>query len=153
MRRVILVSLLTVIWVCFVKAQASNPNEAIQNEILQMEAVQDHAIMQNDADTLDRIYARDFAYVNQYGDLVPRDKVLGGFRSANAKFSTPMKHDDIQIRVYGDTVVLTGRSTGTFHYNDKVSDGPRRFTNVYVKLEGRWQLVAHQSTNVAKDAK
>jgi uncharacterized protein (TIGR02246 family) len=151
MRRTILLLLSIVACVCFLKAQDNNLNGAIEKEILQLEEVQDRAIMQNDADTLDHIYARDFAYLNQYGELIPREKVLAGFRSAKAKFSTPMKHDDIQIRVYGNTVVLTGRSTGTFHYNDKVSDGPRRFTNVYVKLDGRWQLVAHQSTNVAKE--
>jgi uncharacterized protein (TIGR02246 family) len=151
MRRIILLSLSVVVCACFLRAQESGSNNAIEKEILQMEEVQDHAIMQNDADTLEHIYAPDFAYVNQYGELIPREKVLAGFRSAKAKFSTPMKHDDIHIRVYGDTAVLTGRSTGTFNYNDKVSDGPRRFTNVYVKRDGRWQLVAHQSTNVAKD--
>ena len=69
----------------------------------------------------------------------------------DSRFLAPMKHDDILIRVYGNTVVLTGRSVGTFNYNGKVSEGPRRFTNVYVKKDGRWQLVAHQSTDTKKD--
>jgi uncharacterized protein (TIGR02246 family) len=151
MRRFLLLPLLVIALAGFINAQESASNEAIKKEILQMEEVQDHAIMQNDADTLDKIYAEDFAYVNQYGDLIPRSQVLAGFRTAKSKFSSPMKHDDIHIRVYGNTAVLTGRSVGTFNYNGKVSEGPRRFTNVYVKLDGRWQLVAHQSTDSKKE--
>jgi hypothetical protein len=150
MRRILVISLLTVAFVGFVKGQESTSIEVIKKEILHVEEVQDEAILKGDAEVLDRIYADDFAYTNQYGELLPRAQVLAGFRSAKARFSSAMKHDDIRIRVYGNTVVLTGRSIGTFHYNGKVSEGPRRFTNIYVKLDGRWQLVSHQSTDVAK---
>ena len=150
MRRILLIPLLTVAFVGFVKGQESTSIEVIKKEILHVEEVQDEAILKGDAEVLDRIYADDFAYTNQYGELLPRAQVLAGFRTAKAKFSSAMKHDDIRIRVYGNTVVLTGRSIGTFHYNGKVSEGPRRFTNIYVKLDGRWQLVSHQSTDVAK---
>ena len=154
MARIPLVPLLIFAFVSCVMGQESAPNEpdaeATKSEILHVEEVQDQAIMNGDTATLDRIYAEDFAYMNQFGDLIPRAQVLAGFQSRKAKMSS-MKHDDIRIRVYGDTVVLTGRSAGTFHYNGKVSEGPRRFTNVYVKLDGRWQLVSHQATDVAKE--
>ena len=150
MRRILLLPLLMLAFLGVAKSQGSASDEAIKKEIMQVEEVQDRAIQQNDADTLDRIYAPDFAYVNQYGILIPRDQVLAGFRTAKSKFLAPMKHDDILIRVYGDTVVLTGRSVGTFNFNGKISEGPRRFTNVYVKKDGRWQLVAHQSTDTKK---
>ena len=46
----------------------------------------------------------------------------------DSRFLASMKHDDILIRVYGNTVVLTGRGVGTFHFNGRVSEGPRRPT-------------------------
>src|SRR6202049_4827146 len=115
MRRILLLPLLMLAFLGIAKTQESVSDEAIKKEILQVEEVQDRAIQQNDADTLDRIYAPDFAYVNQFGILIPRDQVLAGFRTAKSKFLP--KHDDILIRVYGNTVVLTGRSVGTFNYN------------------------------------
>jgi ketosteroid isomerase-like protein len=155
MRQIPLLGLLTVAIVGFATSRETVSNKAdsaevIEKEILHVEEVQDQAILKGDVKVLDRIYADDFAYMNQFGELIPRSQVLAGFRSGKARLSS-MKHDDIQIRVYGDTVVLTGRSVGTFYYKGKVSPGPRRFTNVYVKLGGRWQLVSHQATDVAKE--
>ena len=97
MRRILLLPLLMLAFLGVAKTQENASDEAIKKEILQVEEVQDRAIQQNDADTLNRIYAPDFAYVNQYGILIPRDQVLAGFRTAKSKFLAPMKHDDILI--------------------------------------------------------
>jgi Domain of unknown function (DUF4440) len=108
----------------------------IKKEVLHLEEIQVQAVMRRDAEVLDRIYADDFAYTNQFGELIPRAQVLVGFRSGKARLSS-MKHADSHIRVYGNTVVFTFRSIGAFHYKGKVSEGPRRITNVYVKLGGQ----------------
>jgi hypothetical protein len=155
MRRLFLLPLLTVAFAVFVDAQESNSKKAdavevIKKQILHIEEIQVQAVMKGDAEVLDRIYADDFAYTNQFGELIPRAQVLAGFRSGKARLFS-MKHDDIRIRVYGNTVVFTFRSIGAFHYKGKVSEGPRRITNVYVKLGGRWQLVSHQATDVVKE--
>ena len=61
---------------------------------------------------------------------------------------------DTKVRVYGDTAVLTGKviKKGTY------AEGPRkgqeynfqyRYTDVYVKRNGRWQVVASHLTGLA----
>jgi hypothetical protein len=40
-------------------------------------------------------------------------------------------------------VVLTGHSTSVLEYKVKLFDAPRLLTDVFVKMEGRWQLVVH----------
>lgn len=155
MKRIFVMSLLMLAFVISVKGQEGSSSqegsvEAIKKEILHVEDMQVEAIVKGDAKALDRIYADDFAYTNQYGELIPRAQVLAGFQSGKARLSSAVKHDDVHIRVYGNTAVLTARSVGAFHYKGKVSEGPRRLTNVYVKLDGRWQLVSHTATDIAK---
>ena len=57
-------------------------------------------------------------------------------------------HDDVRVRVYGDAAVATGRirSEGTFRGQPR--GGRTRFTRVFVRRGGRWQLVANQLTPI-----
>ena len=155
MRRMFLLPLLTFALAAFVKGQETSSSkahadQAIKKEIFKVEQVQDEAILKGDTAVLNRIYADNFAYSNQFGVLIPRDQVLANFRSGKAKLAA-IQHDDVRMRVYGSTVVLTGISRGTYRYKSKVSKGPRTFTSVYVKMDGRWQLVAHTATDTDPD--
>jgi len=58
--------------------------------------------------------------------------------------------DDLQARVYGDTAVVTGRSTQKGKAYGQDAAGQYRFTRVYVRQDGKWKAVAFQSTKVAE---
>ena len=113
-------------------------NERIQAQI--------HA----DATALDRIYAADFIGVGPSGRVRTKPQVISDFTSGDLKFQS-ITTDDVQVRVYGNTAVETGRST--MIGQDKGQTVPRdtRFTRVWVKQQGRWRLVANhyssQTTN------
>jgi ketosteroid isomerase-like protein len=123
--------------------------ERIRQEVLKVEREQDEAVARSDTKTLDRIWVDGLVYTTPTGELVTKAQHLADFRSGIRKFDS-MKHDNFKVRVYGDTAVLTARSTSVLHYKGQVSTGPRVFTNVYVKMDGRWQLVSHHVTDVAK---
>jgi ketosteroid isomerase-like protein len=113
-------------------------NERIQAQI--------HA----DATALDRIYAADFIGVGPSGTLRTKPQVISDFASGDLKFQS-ITTDDVQVRVYGNTAVETGRST--MNGQDKGKTVPRdtRFTRVWVKQQGRWRLVAnHYSSQTAR---
>lgn len=155
MKRTLVLSLSIFAFVIGLRAQKSASNqgesiESVKKEIMQVEHMQVEAVVKGDAKALGRIYADNFAYTNQFGELIPREQVIAGFHSGGAKLSSAVKHDQVQIRVYGNTAVVTTRSVGTYHYKGKVDEGPRIITNVYVMLDGRWQLVAHNATDIAK---
>jgi len=154
MRRILLAPLLAVSLVGFAKAQGTTGNEAdteeIKKEVLKAEDEQNQALQRGDTDVLGHIYADDLAYTNADGKILTKAQHLAEFRSGIRKFDS-IRRDDINLHVYGNTVVLTGRSTSTLQYKGKVTKGPRRFTDVYIKRDGRWLLVAHQVTDVAKE--
>ena len=105
-------------------------NERIQAQI--------HA----DATALDRIYAVDFIGVGPSGRVRTKPQVISDFTSGDLKFQS-ITTDDVQVHVYGNTAVETGRST--MIGQDKGQTVPRdtRFTRVWVNQEGRWRLVAN----------
>jgi ketosteroid isomerase-like protein len=145
--------LLTLSFALPARAQTTNANkseEDIKKEVLMAEEEQDQAVATGDIKTLESIWADNLVYTTPNGELLTKAEHLAEFQSGIRKIES-MKHDDFNVRVYSKTVaVLTGRSTSVLRYKGEVSDGPRRFTNVFVKMDGRWQLVSHHVTNVAK---
>ena len=120
------------------RAQRRNVEQAIRR--LDKERIQ--AQVHADAEALDRIYADDFIGVGPSGTVRTKQQVIADFTSHDLKFQS-ITTEEVQVRVYGNTAVETGRSTMTGQ--DKGKDVPRdtRFTRVWVKQQGRWRLVAN----------
>ena len=105
-------------------------NERIQAQI--------HA----DVTALDRIYAPDFIGVGPSGRVRTKPQVISDFTSGDLKFQS-ITTDDVQVRVYGNTAVETGRSTMIGQDKGQTVPSDTRFTRVWVKQQGRWRLVAN----------
>jgi hypothetical protein len=85
-----------------------------------------------------------------HADAVAKPQVILDFTSGDLKFQS-ITTDDVQVRVYGNTAVETGRST--MNGQDKGQTVPRdtRFTRVWVKQQGLWRLVAnHYSSQITR---
>ena len=124
------------------KTQTESVEEAIRR--LDEERIQ--AQIHADAAALDRIYADDFIGIGPSGTVRTKPQVLADFTSHDLKFQS-ITTDDVRIRVYGNTVVETGRSTMVGQDKGKVVPRDNRFTRVWVRRQGRWRLVAnHYST-------
>src|SRR5207248_3762764 len=103
-----------------------------------------------DAAALDRIYADDFIGIGPSGTVRTKPQVLADFTSHDLNFQS-ITTDEVRIRVYGNTVVETGRSTMVGQDKGKVVPRDNRFTRVWVRRQGRWRLVAnHYSTLIGQ---
>jgi ketosteroid isomerase-like protein len=153
LRPMLLLPLLAVALVRPAWAQSVNiqdgDEEAKKKAVLSVESELNQALLNGDTKVLGRIYADDFAYTNASGEMLTKAQVLDGFGSGRIKLLT-LGRADIRLYVFGNTVILNGISTATLEYKGKISKGPRRFTNVYVKQDGQWRLVAHSVSNFPK---
>ena len=95
-----------------------------------------------DAAALGRLYADDFIGIGPSGTVRTKPQVIADFTSGSLKFQS-ITTDDVQWRVYGDTAVETGRSTMDGQDRGKTVPRDNRFTRVWVKRHGHWQLVAN----------
>lgn len=120
---------------------------SVEQAIRKLDDERIQAQIRADAKALDRIYAPDFIGVGPSGTVRTKPQVLQDFTSGNLSFQS-ITTDDVQIRVYGNTAVETGRST--MNGQDKGRTVPRdtRFTRVWVKQQGRWRLVANHYSSL-----
>ena len=56
--------------------------------------------------------------------------------------------DDARVKLYGKTAVVTGRVTSTYKNKDKEAIIRTRFTDVFVKRNGRWPIVTGHSSRI-----
>jgi ketosteroid isomerase-like protein len=101
-----------------------------------------------DAAALDRLYAEDFIGIGPSGAKRVKAQVIADFTSGSLRFQS-ITTDDVQWRVYGDTAVETGLSTMNGQDKGKTVPRDNRFTRVWVKRQGRWQLVANHYSLLA----
>ena len=146
-RQFLAVALLLIAWAGLVEAGSAAPEEAPQSveatekEVLQVNEAVGKAIRSKDADALARLLYDDFVYTNQTGEVLSKQQMLANIRSGKLT-TVQQRYDGLVPHVFGNTVVLTGISKTTLVYAGKRSDGPRRFTRVYVKQDGVWRLAA-----------
>jgi uncharacterized protein (TIGR02246 family) len=105
------------------------------------------ATERNDADALAPYLASDFTFVNPAGRLVTKDQFLNNMRTGRLH-NTAYKVDEMQVRIYGSAAVVTYRSTVAGTAGLQEIAPVRRRTTMLVKRDGRWTIVAQQSTPV-----
>ena len=103
------------------------------------------AAVTNDAAINDRLLADRVVWVSErlgVGERLDKAQVLADIRSSHLHMNSH-QHDHVRLVPFGNTVVVTGRSTSVLHYGGKEDKGPRVLVEVWTKQDGRWQMVAH----------
>jgi ketosteroid isomerase-like protein len=127
-----------------------HPRSSVDQVIRQVDHERIQAQIGADAAALDRIYADDFIGIGPSGTVRTKTQVLADFTSGDLKFQS-ITTDDVQVRVYGNAAVETGRSTMIGQDKGKTVPRDNRFTRVWIKQQGRWRLVSnHYSTLITQ---
>jgi ketosteroid isomerase-like protein len=121
----------------------ANRNTKTEQELLKANQEYDLALLRADAAALDRLYADEFVYTNPDGEIRNKVQQLAFTRSGDLKFESA-KSSDVKVRVYGKTAVMTGRFNAKGTLKGETINVRERYTAVWVKQNGRWQLVAEQ---------
>ena len=140
----IAVLVLTVAPMCEGQEQSASRDQrsSVEQVIRQLDNERIQAQIHADATALDRIYAADFIGVGPSGRVRTKPQVISDFTSGDLKFQS-ITTDEVQVRVYENTAVETGLSTMIGQDKNKVVPRDNRFTRVWIKLQGNWQLVAN----------
>lgn len=118
------------------------------DEIKKMEMDRAAAVVKGDWAKLDKETSDDYTLVNINGQMSSKSQMLEGFKSGRNKLTTD-EVSDMNVRMYGDVAVVTGKVTVKGIMGGKDVDGQAMFTRVYVKKDGHWQSVALQQTPVS----
>lgn len=114
-----------------------------EQELLKANREYDQALVRGDVGVLDRLYSDEFVYTTPDGEVRNKAEQLAFTRSGNLRLESGQS-DEVRVRVYGNTAVMTGRFLAKGKFIDKDIDIRERYTAVWVKRRGRWWLVAEQ---------
>lgn len=81
------------------------------------------------------------------GMMMTRAESIAIFKSGDLKFET-MTVDDVKVRLYGNTAIVTYRSTDKGTFKGEAFTGKTRWTDTFVKIKGKWLIVAAQGTPI-----
>ena len=106
------------------------------------------AIMRGDGETLNRILADDFFFTYPLeGD--DKAQFIGDITSGHLKIEH-ISREQINVRVFGSTAVLTARDSATWLYHGHQLSGHYKVMLIYSRREGEWQLCAVQACPMAQ---
>lgn len=119
-----------------------------ETELLQLERAWAAAYVAADLATLERIEATEFVFTDDEGTMFTKTQDIGSLRTKEY-VATAFTVDDMAVRLYGDAAVVTGRTTEKSTWKGQDTSGVRRWTDTWVRRDGRWQCVASHISKVA----
>jgi ketosteroid isomerase-like protein len=121
-----------------------------ENHLLKLDNEWNESYPRRDVSALDHIIADDWVCIDGAGLVITKGQLLERVQSS-ATFLDPYEFDEINLRIFKDAAIVTGRLSGTKRGNDGTFYIEQRYTRVYVKRNDRWQSVATQVTVVKEE--
>jgi len=112
------------------------------------------AITKGDAAALGPLFADDMIVTSGSGAI--RDKAgeikdAAGAPDPDFVWTHPFTTEDVRVKIYKDAAVVTGLAKWGFRYKGQEANQERRYTQLYVKQQRPWRIVAQQvSSNLYK---
>ena len=119
----------------------------IEQQLREMNDKWVKALVRGDADTLDLIMADDFlfAYPMEGDD---KAQFLGDILSGDIRVEY-LTRENISVRIWGATAVLTGKDSAKWSYKGREFTGHYKIVHVYSLRNDRWQLVSVQACPIS----
>ena len=118
------------------------PAAADERAVLDLEEAWAKAVVKRDAATFKRLLAPGFVYTEddrvQTGEQLTRDIVSG------TDTVTDARNEDLKTHTDGNTIVVTGWLIMRGRSAGKPFERRYRFTDVWLKRDGQWQIIAAQ---------
>ena len=130
-----------------VPARGQGSTASVEDQIKKMEKDRAAAVVKGDVATLEKLTSDDYILINANGELSDKPTTMNNIKTGVIKL-TANEVSDLKVRVYGNTAVVTGKSTAKGTIGGRELKGPVMFTRVYVKKDGKWQSVAFQQTPI-----
>lgn len=122
-------------------ASVAADDKAVEQTIAKLERAWVSAIVDKDLVMLDELLAAEFTGTGPNGVTFSKGIAIADLKSGSYVVDK-MSLDEISVNVFGDTAVAFTSQEEKSRYGDKDFSGHHHFTNVWVKRNGNWQVVA-----------
>jgi ketosteroid isomerase-like protein len=126
-------------------AVAQNERNAATSKVLALEKKWNDVYKRSDIAAMDALLADDFIITVEDGSTFSKPGYIA-HNGDSAVHVTISEMSDLQVRMHGNTAVVTGAYHEKGTENGKPYEYRDRFTDVWMNMNGRWQvIVSHYS--------
>ena len=105
----------------------------------------DKVIVAKDEAAIAGNMAEDFRIIDRRGNIEGKKAFVEGILDPKLTID-PYTVEDFEVRIYGDTALLSGRSHMTGTYEGTPFTSNYRYIDIYVRKGGVWKIVSVQIT-------
>ena len=130
------------------RSEVANQKGLGEGAVKRLDRQLSQALLHRDSTTLDDLIADDYTFTNPLGEVTDKSLTMAAIDSGLLLHSLDTKN--VTVQIYGDTASVSGIATieGRFRTHD--INGLYRYSDVYMRRHGRWQVVATQAVRVEK---
>ncbi|HEV8370107.1 MAG TPA: nuclear transport factor 2 family protein [Pyrinomonadaceae bacterium] len=119
----------------------------VAQQLMDLEQRLAKSILNSDFETYSAILAPEWTTIDLTGHILTKSQLLQEF-AAKDRLIEEAKIDEMKVKDFGDVAVVTGHSTFKGKYKGQPVTVVLRFTDVFVKRDDRWLVVASQGKQV-----
>jgi len=123
-------------------------NGNAEQELIDLAREWDAAMVGNDAEAIGLYMADDWTIIGPDGSVGDKATFLGLVRSGALSHDV-MESEDLNVRVYGDTAVVTSRGVSGGTYQGQAFREVERASCVFVRQGGQWRCVLTHLSRIA----
>jgi ketosteroid isomerase-like protein len=138
---------LTLPVICLAIAVAAQTGGSSTEELRAAEKAWVSALQNKDLKALDQLLADDLVYTHSTGIVESKAQYIAMQKSGTQVYKA-VDYEDMKIRRYGDAGVVTAKVRMRGSTKGTPFDNQLQILHVWAKKDGRWQLVAHQTTRL-----
>ena len=107
----------------------------------------DKAIVRKDEKAIADNMAEDFRQIDPNANLETKQSFVAGIIDPKLTID-PYTVEEFEVRLYGDTALLSGRTHMTGKYDGQAFESNYRYIDIYVRRNGAWKIVSVQVTRI-----
>jgi ketosteroid isomerase-like protein len=136
---------LLVLFLPLVAIAQQSPESGDKSMILALESAWNQAEMHHDTNAAAALMADTFISVDHHGALLNKGQYLAGIKDLSFN-PQEISNSETNVYIYGDTAIVSSAYRTKGVDNGKPFQHHGRFTDTWIKRNGKWQCVADHET-------
>ena len=134
-----------VAFVAAIAAAGALKAEDVTQELTKIKAQWSDAEKNRDIPYLDKLWADDAVFGTSLGTVLNKQQLIELIQGTDRTVDE-LKSDNIEVRVYGNTAIMTDHTVMRGTYKGAPFGGDYRYVRIFVKEGGKWRVELVQAT-------
>jgi ketosteroid isomerase-like protein len=118
-----------------------------EQSLMKMEAEMAADVLAGRTTAFEKYAAPNAVMIDPGGMMMSKTETIAFFKTGDLKIESS-KMEDMKVLMFGNTAIVTYRTTDKGKVKDMDISGQYRWTDTWTKINGKWLLIAGQGTKI-----